>query len=51
MQHVFIMSIGQFKPSVNFVKVNMTIATTEHDLPNGLILQSGKNFYCQEILN
>ena len=38
MQHVFIMSFGQFKPSVNFVKVNMTIATTEHYLPNGLKL-------------
>ena len=36
MQHVFIMSFVQFKPSVNFVKVNMTIATTEHYLPNVL---------------
>ena len=36
MQHVFIMSFGQFKPSVNFVKVNMTNDTTENYMPNVL---------------
>ena len=44
MQHVFIMSFGQFKPSVNFVKVNMTNDTTENYMPNVLNSQFDQQF-------